>query len=100
MLGKWLPVQERSSLSALVFNGNQFGTIITLATSGFVAEKLGWEAIFYILGGLGMVIGVFWVFLVRESPHQHPSISQVHFTKFIELRLIDSNYRYVPNQIM
>ena len=77
LLGKWLPVKERSSLSSVVFNGNQASTIVTLASSGVLAANLGWEAVFYIFGGLGGFIGILWVFIVHESPHTHPRISQV-----------------------
>ena len=47
LMGKWIPVKERSFLSTLVFNGTQFGTILTLSLSGILAEKWGWQSIFY-----------------------------------------------------
>ena len=71
-------MKERNFLSAMVFNGNQAATIITLVLSGVVAQTLGWESIFYIFGCLGAVIGICFVYFVHESPSVHPSISLVN----------------------
>ena len=76
-MGKWIPVSERSFLSTLVFNGTQFGTILTLSLSGVLAEKWGWQAIFYVFGGLSVLIAFSWIFCVYESPSVHPRISEV-----------------------
>ena len=81
LMGKWIPVSERSFLSTLVFNGNQFGTILTLSLSGILAEKWGWESIFYVFGSLSMIISLLWMFCVHESPSHHPRISEVFEAK-------------------
>lgn len=53
------------------------GNLFSLGLSGFIAEGLGWESIFYIFGGAGLVWMVFWIFLVFSTPAQHPRISTV-----------------------
>ena len=57
--------------------GAQFGTIVALATSGLISYHIGWEYIFYIFGSMGAIWSVLWVFLVFESPSNHPRISKV-----------------------
>ena len=50
------------------------GTVISLPFSGFLAASLGWESVFYVQGGLGVIWLVLWVFCVYDSPQQHPRI--------------------------
>lgn len=38
--------------------------------SGFLAEKLGWQSIFYVFGTSGVCWTVIWFAIVRESPDQ------------------------------
>lgn len=52
------------------------GTVISLPLSGFLADFLGWEWVFYVQGGLSMIWCILWIFLVYDSPEDHPRISQ------------------------
>ena len=45
--------------------------------SGIMVDTFGWEAVFYTTGCLGIVWFVGWVFLVFETPDDHPRISEV-----------------------
>lgn len=44
--------------------------------SGLIAGNLGWEAVFYIEGGLAMIWLVFWVICSADTPQQARFISQ------------------------
>ena len=50
------------------------GTVIALPFSGLLAATLGWESVFYVQGGLGSIWCVLWIFLVFDSPQEHPRI--------------------------
>jgi len=50
------------------------GTVIALPFSGFLAEALGWEYVFYVQGGLGALWLVLWILCVYDSPQEHPFI--------------------------
>jgi ACS family sodium-dependent inorganic phosphate cotransporter len=50
------------------------GTIIALPFSGILAEKMGWEAVFYVQGGLASIWCVLWLFFVYDSPKDHPRL--------------------------
>ena len=50
------------------------GTVIALPFSGILAEKMGWEAVFYVQGGLGSIWCVLWLFFVFDSPKDQPRI--------------------------
>ncbi len=45
--------------------------------SGVLADQVGWEAIFYVFGALGIVWALAWFFLVFDAPAAHPRISKV-----------------------
>jgi hypothetical protein len=48
-----------------------------LSTSSLASYYLGWEYIFYILGGLGAIWFSLWTYFVYDSPATHPRISKV-----------------------
>ena len=104
IISSWIPPAERSLSVALIWGGNfyslylvctyyhkkitqfiflggQFGTVVSLSLSGYLAEELGWEWDFYFFGILGLVFCCFWMILIHSSPSRHPKISKVFFTK-------------------
>lgn len=46
----WSPPHERTRLSSFTFSGSFFGTVVTFPVCGFLADKFGWQATFYIPG--------------------------------------------------
>ncbi|XP_030377794.1 putative inorganic phosphate cotransporter isoform X2 [Scaptodrosophila lebanonensis] len=85
ILSKWAPPSERATLGTCAYSGNQFGTIVMLATSGIIASSsLGWPSIFYISGGIGCVWAVIFFFWGASSPNDYKSIS-VEEKKLIEM---------------
>ena len=83
ILSKWTPPSERSRMTSFNFAGIMFGTVVSLAVTGALCEvslsaggalkprsmllqsphlslqTLGWESVFYVFGG----IGILWFFL-------------------------------------
>ena len=43
-----------------------------------MAEKFGWESVFYTFGSAGCIWFIFWIVLVFDGPSVHPRISQVY----------------------
>lgn len=84
MLAKWAPVEERGALGTFCYSGSQFGTVIMLAVSGFIANSsAGWPGIFYISGAMGFVWAICWYLFAASTPAEHRSIS-LEEKKFIE----------------
>ena len=52
------------------------GTVISLPLSGVMASDLGWESVFYIQGGLGIIWYILWLLLVTDEPETHRFISE------------------------
>lgn len=53
MIARWLPKDERSLLSTIIYSGGQIGTVIAMPISGLLCDSTflgGWPAAFYVFG--------------------------------------------------
>ncbi|CAC5399523.1 SLC17A5 [Mytilus coruscus] len=76
--GRWAPPLERTKLMALYYLGPPSGSVITLASSGYLCEygfDNGWGSIFYITGGMTLLWVLLWFILTRDTPLEHPWIT-------------------------
>ncbi|XP_012715143.2 sialin [Fundulus heteroclitus] len=76
MWARWAPPLERSRLITLSGSGASFGAFLALPLTGYICEKLGWPAVFYLCGGAGCLWFVFWCALVSDDPRTHRRISK------------------------
>ncbi|XP_073846868.1 putative inorganic phosphate cotransporter [Musca autumnalis] len=75
-LAKWAPAEERGRLVSYCYSGAQFGTVIMLSISGFIASSwMGWPSIFYVSGLAGLVWCLVWYYCSSSTPADHPSIT-------------------------
>ncbi|XP_044763029.1 sialin isoform X1 [Coccinella septempunctata] len=82
MTAKWIPPNQRSKFIT-AYLGSSVGAGLTYILCGFLMDTLGWEAVFYFTGTVGSIWYLAWLFLVYDSPAQHPRISEAE-RKFIE----------------
>ncbi|XP_060803575.1 putative inorganic phosphate cotransporter [Amyelois transitella] len=75
VIGKWVPLEEKSRLGTLVYSGGQLGTALQLIISGYIADYWGWPAIFYTMGSLGAVWTVLYMFIGSSTPKTSKIIS-------------------------
>src|SRR4051794_8123826 len=81
-IAAWFPSSERGVAGA-IFNSAQY---ISLATfnplMGWLSHQFGWEHIFYVMGGLGLLLGLLWA-TTFFMPSKHPSVSprEIDFIK-------------------
>ena len=77
---------DKNSLHPFIYFitlGTSLGTVISIPTSGVIAGALGWEAVFYIHGGLSIIWCFLWAFFVTDDTQKHPFMSDEE-KKFIE----------------
>ena len=82
---QWIPKNERSRGTTIIFTGAMIGTVLTLPITAILSKThfMGsWAATFYLLGIAGVIWFVLWSVLVFESPEVHPFIS-TRETRFI-----------------
>ncbi|EDW72453.1 uncharacterized protein Dwil_GK20703 [Drosophila willistoni] len=75
-LSKWAPAEERGRLVGYCYSGSQFGTVIMLSVSGYIASSsLGWPSIFYVPGCVGIVWAFVWLYYCASTPAEHAGIT-------------------------
>ncbi|KAK3911778.1 Vesicular glutamate transporter 2, partial [Frankliniella fusca] len=74
MTAKWIPPNERSRF-VTAYLGGSVGASVTYPVCGLIIDSLGWEAVFYISGALGVLWWLAWTVLVFDSPDEHPRIA-------------------------
>ena len=75
IVAQWFPTRERGTASAIFNSSQYFATVIFAPIMVWVASVLGWPWIFWVMGGFGILLTVFW-FLIVHSPRQHPWLTK------------------------
>lgn len=75
MIASWAPPTERMVMSTIIYVGTSAGTALSILLAGIISASMGWESIFYIMGGLSCIWMVLWVILVQDNPNKQRFIS-------------------------
>ena len=77
MTAHWVPPQELSFITGVIFSGVDLGVIGATTISGLILRysPLGWPAVFYFFGSLGIIWFLLWVALCYNDPDEHPFIA-------------------------
>lgn len=75
LYARWLVPAERTRAVSAMFAGIPAGTVLGLSASGLLVEDYGWQAAFYVFGGIGLAFAGLWFALVHATPSEHPTIS-------------------------
>ena len=78
IVAAWFPGNERGTASAFFNSGQYFATVIFAPLMGWIAHEYGWRHVFYVMGGLGIVMGIAWIKTIYE-PKDHPGINEAEF---------------------
>lgn len=79
MVGRWVPVADRSRAVALFTSGLQIGTVVALPVTGWLVRGFGWPMPFYAFGALGIVWAFFWFTKVssgRAADLEEPAVQR------------------------
>lgn len=75
LLSRWVPAHERSRATTFCHSAASLGVVAAILVAPWIAVTLGWEAIFYIFGGIGFFWYFFWHRYASSTPRKHPSIT-------------------------
>ncbi|MGY4477210.1 MFS transporter [Bradyrhizobium sp. USDA 3364] len=78
IVAAWFPGNERGTASAFFNSGQYFATVIFAPLMGWIAHEHGWSHVFYVMGGLGIIMGIVWIKTIYE-PKDHPGINEAEF---------------------
>jgi ACS family glucarate transporter-like MFS transporter len=69
----WFPANERGTASAIFNSAQYFATVLFAPIMGWLTVSFGWPAVFYFMGGLGVLVALTWLKTVY-SPVDHPRL--------------------------
>lgn len=74
VIAAWFPSSERGVAGA-IFNSAQYLSLVVFTPlMGWLDHRFGWNHIFTVMGGLGILLAIVWV-RMYFSPAEHPRVS-------------------------
>ncbi|XP_064108156.1 putative inorganic phosphate cotransporter isoform X2 [Macrobrachium nipponense] len=78
LISTWVIPKERSKYTSYIYIGSNLGTVAAMSLGGLLSSSSfigGWPSIFYLFGILGVIWGIPWFLLIRDSHEKHPRVS-------------------------
>ncbi|MHA3890603.1 MFS transporter [Acinetobacter sp. GXMZU3951] len=82
IVAAWFPTKERGTAAAIFNSAQYFATVIFAPFMGWLVAEIHWQSVFWIMGGLGIVVAFIWLKVIY-SPEKHPSVNSEEL-KFIK----------------
>ncbi len=73
---EWFPIKERALAQGIFNSGAAIGGIISIPLIAYLSVFFSWQAIFIIVGLVGLLWLVPWMVLVKAPPKDHPWITE------------------------
>lgn len=70
----WFPAAERGKAAAIFNSAQYFATVLFAPLMGWLVHTYGWQSVFYVMGGLGILMAFIWTKTVY-GPKDHPRIN-------------------------
>ncbi|MYM26439.1 MFS transporter [Duganella sp. FT135W] len=67
----WFPVSERGTAAAIFNSAQYFATVLFAPIMGWLVHSFGWESVFFVMGGLGIIMAFIWLKTIY-GPKDHP----------------------------
>ena len=74
--GEWFPVKERAIAQGIFNAGASIGNVIAPFVIVFLYSRFGWKTTYIVLGGVGLLWVIPWLFLNKATPEKHPWITK------------------------
>ncbi|MFI0430211.1 MFS transporter [Mariniflexile sp. HMF6888] len=74
--GEWFPIKERAIAQGIFNAGASIGNVIAPFIIIFLYAQFGWKTTYIILGAVGMLWVVPWLFLNKSTPEKHPWVTE------------------------
>ncbi|MEL4308658.1 MFS transporter [Joostella sp. CR20] len=74
--GEWFPVKERAIAQGIFNAGASLGSVIAPAFIAVLYSSFGWRTTFIILGGIGLLWVIPWLFVNKTTPENHSWITE------------------------
>lgn len=87
----WFAKSEKARAASFLLAGSYFGPVIAPFASVYLVERFGWESVFYVFGGIGILIALLFYFLSTSKPEDHKFIKKEELEFIQKERFITQN---------
>src|SRR6478735_2869654 len=91
----WFPKQEKGRAASALLAGSYFGPVIAPVLTVAIFQTWGWEAVFYIFAGLGLVAALSWYVVGRDKPEDHPFVNRQELKMIMQNRTVKAEKKSV-----
>jgi ACS family glucarate transporter-like MFS transporter len=74
-VARWIPSSERGLANGVIFSGVGAGAGFTPPLIAYLMLRYGWRWSFVVCAILGLLAGLVWFLIARNSPDEHPLVS-------------------------
>jgi len=74
-VARWIPQNERGTVNGVIFAGVGAGAGLTPPLLVAIITHHGWRAAFWFSALVGVLAGVLWYVIARDTPEEHPLVS-------------------------
>jgi ACS family glucarate transporter-like MFS transporter len=89
-VARWIPTQERGIANGWIFAGVGAGAGLSPPLITYVMLHYGWRSSFYLCAAIGLLAGLVWFIVARDTPEEHSLVSASEMA-FIRSGLSDGN---------
>ena len=72
---EWFPTKERAFAQGIFNSGAALGGIVSIPLIAFLTIYFSWQMIFVVVGLIGLLWLIPWLYLVKSPPKEHPWLS-------------------------
>jgi ACS family glucarate transporter-like MFS transporter len=73
VIAAWFPSSERATALAMSSSAQYAATAVFAPLMGWVVQAMGWQYVFFVLGGLGLLLCAVWL-RAMHGPREHPRL--------------------------
>jgi len=74
-VARWIPAGERGKANGWIFAGVGAGAGLSPPLITFIMLRYGWRASFWVCAVIGLVAGLIWFLIARDTPAEHPAVT-------------------------
>jgi len=71
-VANWMPPDSRGLGIGIAIGGIGLGSALTPPVAAWIMVNWGWQTVFYLSAGLGLLMALLWWILARDRPDEHP----------------------------
>ncbi|GIZ07779.1 MFS transporter [Flavobacterium sp. UMI-01] len=74
--GEWFPIKQRAIAQGIFNAGASLGSVIAPVLIAFLYAQFGWRMTYIIIGAVGVLWVIPWLFINKATPDKHPWITE------------------------